>query len=367
MAVKKTNEAPRELLLPLPAALAAFHRPWLENWMKHWREDGHVAPVLLLTGPAGSGKREIAYWLSQWMLCERNGPRALNSLFGASTAPLEPCGDCLACLKARRSSWVDFSEIAPDESRTLKLEEFKKLRSTLGFGAFDGNYRITLIREADRMTPQAANSLLKMLEEPPPEFVFILTAADSSLLLPTLVSRCQRIRLLPLSETVLLEILTPEARKNGVSDSDLARSIRTARGNLHRARTALNPEYWERRKQLLRFLSTPWSELEALLSLSTRESADVDLLLDHLENLAHEFAQWACSPEALENNLTSLDREIRPYITDTVRKGGVPAARDFWLERAERAFQGRFDSTLPLNRKLLVQEILLPWAAGPRA
>jgi hypothetical protein len=278
---------------------------------------------------------------------------------------LEPCGECGACGKALRGTWVDFTELAPDESRSLKIEELRKLRSTLGFGAFDGAYRITLIREADRLTPQAANALLKTLEEPPPGFVFLLTAADPSLLLPTLVSRCQRIRLQPLDEALLSSLLTPEARALSISEAEVLRAARFARGNLHRAREALTPQAVERRRQVLRFLSAPWSELEPLVSAATAEAPELDLLLDHLEALAHELAQWSCLPEAEKFDLSRLERELRPYATDTVRKHGLPRAREFWLARAERAFRARFEATLPLNRKLLTQEILTPWAAGP--
>ncbi len=384
MSARSTVPASTLNVLPVPAPLIAHHRDTLLPWMQNWRETGRVAPVLLMTGPSGTGKREIAFWLSQWLLCERNGPRPAIAaeapgntfdLFASPSVapaevssepkPLEPCGECASCLKALRGSWVDFAELAPDESRSLKIEEFRRLRATLGFGAFDGAYRITLIREADRLTPQAANSLLKTLEEPPPGFVFLLTASDPSLLLPTLVSRCQRVRLQPLTPQVIRQTLEPEAVKSGVSASDLERILHFAQGNLARARSALQPEFWEKRRQLLRFMTTPWSDFEAIVTSATREPEDGDRMLDHLESVARDLVAWTCTPGASAQGLNGLERELRPYVTDTLRKAPLAVARDFWLERAERAFRARADLLLPLNKKLLFQELLLPWAIGP--
>ena len=166
--------------------------------MQEWTGQKRVPPVLLMTGTAGSGKRNLAYWLAQWILCEKNGFRQTSgaisqeesdpftsSLFGDAPAIPEateavssgepgPCGQCSSCLRAIKGNWVDFTEVLPEDSDgesistgTLKVDQFRRIKQTLGFGAHEGAYRIILIPNADRMTVQAANSVLKLLEEPP--------------------------------------------------------------------------------------------------------------------------------------------------------------------------------------------------------
>src|SRR6185312_5189559 len=76
------------------------------------------------------------------------------------------------------------------------------------FGSHEGSYRIFLIPNADRMTPQAANSVLKILEEPPRGWIFFLTASDPTLLLATVLSRCQQLKLRPMPLETIQELLS---------------------------------------------------------------------------------------------------------------------------------------------------------------
>ena len=73
----------------------------------------------------------------------------------------KPCGKCGNCQRALSQAWIDFQEISADVEEgatgSVKIDQFRELKETLGFGAMAGTYRITLIRDADRMTPQAAN------------------------------------------------------------------------------------------------------------------------------------------------------------------------------------------------------------------
>ena len=114
----------------------------------------------------------------------------------------------MQCQRALKGSWVDFTEIRPEDEEegrpgSLKIDQFRKLKESQGFGAHEGGYRIFLIPDADRMTPQAANSVLKILEEPPKGWIFFLTASDPTLVLPTVLSRCQSLKLRPFDPDTL--------------------------------------------------------------------------------------------------------------------------------------------------------------------
>jgi DNA polymerase-3 subunit delta' len=363
-------------VLPAPEPLLRHHGVTLDRSLRQWLEQDRLPPVLLITGPSGIGKRSVVYHLSQWILCERTGFRPKQaeeevSLFGdaapaAELAPIEqrlaPCGECLHCVKALKHTWVDFTEIASEEE-ALKIDQFRKLKATLGFGAFDGAYRITFIRDADRMTPQAANSLLKILEEPPPGWIFFLTAADPSLLLPTLVSRCQRLRLQPLGEDTIRELL----KLGEVPAERQAVAAKLAQGSWTRAIKLADPEIWDQRAAVFRFLERPQVELNALVDWAAQEDSHFQFLLDQLEQASEDLIRWSTSREAAADYAwRNLDgqRSLEAHALDAIKRmGSAREAREFWTRRAERLFRARIESLAPLNRKLLIQDILIAWMA----
>ena len=290
-----------------------------------------MPPVLLITGPAGVGKRSVAYFLGQWLLCANSGGKP------------GPCGTCTPCVRAIKGNWVDFSEIAADVgedgevsgSGKLRIEQFRKLRETAGFGAHESRFKIHLIRNADHMTPQASNSVLKIIEEPPPDWIFLLTASDPSLLLPTLVSRCQKLRLRPFAENELLQLLTLA----GVPKERHRLCMELGQGSWGKAVELANDETWERRESVLRFLKNPAPELNAIVDWAAHGTHELGLLIDQLEQCVHE---------RLCRNIPADAR-----------------VREFLVARAERMARARQEMLAPVNKKLLVQDILLPWLEKP--
>lgn len=370
--------------LPLPPELVRHHLKTLSPMMRQWSEKS-VAPVLLLTGPRGIGKREIAYHLSQWLLCSRSGfgnslgtePEESLSLFDSEPSPpeqdtrtpeqrTEPCGECKNCQRALQNQWVDLKEISPDTSKsgteTLKIEQFREMRSSQGFGAFEGAFRIHLIPGAERMTTQAANSLLKILEEPPKGWIFILTANDPSLLLSTIVSRCQIIRLKPLPAEELTSLLL----RNGVSDEKSRICAALAQGSWARALELKEDLHWEKREQIFRFLRSPQSELNGLVDWAAQDQSKLHLLLDHLQEITGELIRWNLNETAdsgeIPLSLKDGQQAILQHVDGLVRKlGDRKKAMRFWIHQSERIFKARQEATLPLNKKLLVQDVLIPW------
>ncbi|MCM2279434.1 MAG: hypothetical protein NDJ89_15270 [Oligoflexia bacterium] len=376
-------------LLPLPELLLRHHgersegAPGLFGIMKEWIDQKKIPPVLLLTGIPGIGKRSIGHFLAQWILCE-SGPFAqaaaeTGDLFGGlglaeSPAPsaarspdtIRPCGSCGSCQRALKGSWIDFTEILPEEGEgeALKIDQFRELKSSQGFGAHEAAYRVILIPNSDRMTPQAANSILKLLEEPPAGWLFFLTASDSTLLLPTIVSRCQTLRLRPFRVPTLEALLT----ENGVAPARAVVCAALAHGSWGKALQLAQDEAWERRKSLFELLTHPAETIPGLVDWAASEPRNFELLLDQLEQLTADLIRWsatAIAPDsyawanadgrsALIQHAKALTREPRESLT---------RARDFWLERAERLAQARQQSLAPLNRKLLIQDLLLPWLA----
>ena len=148
---------------------------------------GRVAHAYLLTGPPQIGKRSLALDFAQALNC-------LNEE--------KPCGQCLACSKIAHGNHPDV-QVIEGEGGTIKIDQMRTLRREAALFPLEGRWKIYIIRQMEQATTEAANCLLKTLEEPPPHVVLMLTASEAEALLPTIVSRCQVINLRPLAtETV---------------------------------------------------------------------------------------------------------------------------------------------------------------------
>ncbi len=162
------------------------HRQTLA-FFAHVRERGHLSHAYLLTGPAQVGKRTLAQAFAQALLCtaERTSP------------PGSPCGECRSCLKALNGTHPDLHTILPTEGKKAPgIDEIRALIAAAALQPQEGQYSIFVLPHAERLTAEAANALLKTLEEPAPHTLLLLTATDEQLLPNTIVSRCQ---ILPLT------------------------------------------------------------------------------------------------------------------------------------------------------------------------
>ncbi len=155
---------------------------------------GTLSHAVLLCGPAGSGKRTWGRALAIALLCpDQQGG--------------EPCLSCLSCRQFGTGNHPGFFYLEP-RGRRLKIEQLREARSRF---FYEGANRVCLINQADRMTAEAASSLLKILEEPPEGLYFILLAEQPRLLFSTILSRCQRFSMQPLSDSDIMDILMQEA------------------------------------------------------------------------------------------------------------------------------------------------------------
>jgi hypothetical protein len=318
--------------LPIFSEIWEHHAPQLQPLITEWRSQNRVPPVLLLTGPTGIGKNQIVHFLAQTLFCQNAG-------FEGPATQDTPCGTCFSCLKATHGNWVDFLEIAPDvedgERGALKIEQFRSLKEKQGFSGFDQSHFVIHIRDADRMTTAAANSLLKILEEPPAGWIFFLTAPDPSLVLPTILSRCQRLRLRPLDTSTVRSLLerleVPEDRRGTCALE--------SQGSIERALLLARDEAWNKRGEISAFLKTPSQHFPGVFEWAAHSHENFDLLLDRLEQELH--AQLSTGQQ--------LDR----------------AQLEFLVGRFERVVKLRQEALAPLNRKILLQDLLSPWLGAP--
>ncbi len=204
-------------------------------------ERGRESHAYLLTGPPRVGKLTLAREVAQ----------AVNCLQG----PGAPCGRCGQCRRIADGLHADVRVVDVEFSRKVEGREtvnaitinaIRELERAVNLNPFEGLRIVIIIDGAGRMSPEAANALLKTLEEPPPDVLFLLLAEDEDVLLSTIRSRCQTLPLLPLSRPDMLDYLT---QQGGMSEAEADTLYRLSRGCLGWAINALaDPQLLEQRQ-----------------------------------------------------------------------------------------------------------------------
>ena len=205
-------------------------------------KEGTFVHAYLISGPEGVGKRTLARLMAQALLC---------------TGDARPCGECPACIQVRDGNHPDViierpgEPLCPDVEagrKTIPVDEIRYIIGLVGQHTFTGGNRVVIIEQADRMNVNAANALLKSLEEPLAGTVYLLLTDAPEQLLPTIVSRCRPVRLHPWDDAYVRQVL--QAR--GIDGQAAMRAASVSGGSIGRAMAIAGDEkYWQRRSEVL--------------------------------------------------------------------------------------------------------------------
>lgn len=173
-------------------------------------QNNKVVNAYLLTGPRGSGKTSTARIIAKSLNCS-----------GASTSPtIDPCGHCEACLGVINSSSVDVTEI--DAASHGGVDDARELIEKVNMASISGKYRIYIIDEVHMLSTAAFNALLKVIEEPPANVIFILATTEEDKVPKTISSRCQNLKFKPITINETISRLRYVAEQESIKIDDQA-------------------------------------------------------------------------------------------------------------------------------------------------
>jgi DNA polymerase III subunit delta' len=285
-----------------------------------------VHGAYLFEGPPGTGRTEAALWFAQLLLCK-----------GAPPDALDPCGRCHDCRLFASGAHPDFHRVLPDGA-WIKVDAVRELRAALALVANERGRRVGLVADAERLRVEAANALLKTLEEPPPGAVLLLVTSAPEALPRTLRSRTVRVRFPRANEREIAAAL--EAEGMPAADAALASQLGGASPAAARA----------------------WAER------SLAEAREIHELLERADSLSVtavlDFAEGFRRPGDAGREQARAFIDVQSAFARARAEAAAAAGQTRELERWLRAFESASAARLELERRnlnpqLLVESLLL--------
>jgi DNA polymerase-3 subunit delta' len=306
---------------------------------------GTLPPSLIFAGPEGVGKCRAAIALAQFLNCvNRTGEDA--------------CGTCTSCTRIARRVHADVLLIEPGDTGGIKIDQIRDAIERTGYRPFEGRRRVVIIDDADAVNVEAQNALLKTLEEPPAASTFVLVTSRPDVLLPTVRSRCQRLRFGRLSPADVAAVLM---REHDYAETDAHAAASLSDGSIGRALEGASDEFVEAREAAAGLLEMvagthdPRRRLEGARALvgAARGSSDREELARRLRALASILRDLGVLlSRADERCLANAD--LRPLLQRL--------QRSFDGERALRAFSA-VDRALSALDRNASPKIVADWLA----
>lgn len=202
-------------------------------------EKQRISHAYLFSGQSGIGKSKLGYEFAKAVFCREE--------------ELDSCDKCISCRKMEHQNHPDFKIISILENKNIiSIDQIRELKKEIAYKPYESEKKLYIIESADQMSKEAANSLLKTLEDPPSFATIILLAEDTSRLLPTIISRCQQLKLKNLAQGKIKKLLL----EKGIAAEKAEILSRTAQGSPGKALAAAEKEnFFEERKDIYDFLT----------------------------------------------------------------------------------------------------------------
>ena len=315
---------------------------WAEALLEGHIRRGEVRHAYLFAGAPEIGRRTLALRFAQALNCK------------TPLAPGQPCRTCRTCQQIERRQHPDLAVVEADKvGGTLKVEQIREVQHSLSLAPYDASYRVALFVRFQEANPNAQNALLKTLEEAPTRVILLLTADSGESLLPTIVSRCEVLRLRPLSADRLQE----ELLLRGFEADEARLLARVSGGRMgHALRMHEDPGLLETRTRLA-------EDLFMLLGQSLRARfAYAETLAKEKERVREAFLAWLSLWRdvllaASESGLQLANPDLQAPLMSVAASVGFAEARRR-VSGLEQSL-ARLDSNV--NSRLLCEVTLMDW------
>ncbi len=323
---------------------------------------GRLHHAWMITGPKGAGKATLAWRLARFLLATPEDDGGMFAAPPPTSLDIDPANPVARRLLQLSEPRHFLLRRGPNEKETalsqvITVKEVREMKSFFALSAADGGRRTAIIDSLDEMNPNAANALLKLLEEPPANVTLLLIAHQPARLLPTIRSRCRELRLSPLGAEDLADALTQAGGE--VAPEDRTALAQLSAGSVGEAFRLTNLDGLKLYAGLVRLFSTlprlDRPQAIAMADLGTLRSAPetFDLLVTlidlFLARLARQGATGVPVPDAAPNEAALLAR-LSPY----------PAAARAWADLAQTlSARARRGKAVNLDPAALLMDILL--------
>lgn len=190
---------------------------------------GKISHAYIINGEKSSGKEFIAKIFAMALQCEQGGT--------------EPCNECRSCKQTLSKNQPDIIYVSHEKPNTISVDDIRaQINNDVAIKPYSSKYKVYIINEAEKMTTQAQNAILKTLEEPPAYAVIILLVSNVNTLLPTILSRCVVLNMKPVRDALVKKYLMEELQ---VPDYKAEVCVAFARGNVGKAKLLASSEEFE--------------------------------------------------------------------------------------------------------------------------
>ncbi len=296
---------------------------------------GKIAHAYIFDGVEGCGKKKTALAFVEAIFC--NGA--------------EGCGRCHACRKVAAVQHPDLHVVEP-EGAFIKIDQIRELQKELSYRPFEARKKACILEAAERLNPAAANAFLKTLEEPPGDALLILLTTNIGAVLPTILSRCQRLSFSPLPFEAMEEYL----RKTGVPAETARIAAALADGSLKKALDISEEDTLLRRSHILeRIGSLSPGEIAPLFTLAEELGNERDKTLEVLDILT---VFWRDVLHMQSGGIDPVDSDIVPLL----RKEAARSTPEKTMEKIELVSRCRKALQRNVNPRLALEVLFMELA-----